>query len=528
MVVLFEDPRHLPLGTFLMQVFITLVVCKFLAKLLSFIRQPQVIGQIIAGIIFGPSILGNIPAWTNAIWPASSLKTFSLIANLGLIFFMFFLGLELDLDQIKRSWKITLPVAAVSIIIPVGIGCAVSLWLYEDNGGLSTSKAAFILFIGSGFGFSAFPVLATLLNAMGLLNKPIGVQTISLAAVEDIVVWVILAIASAFSSGGSALQGLYTLLLTLGFIAIMVVIIRPILKWIHGYYMRKDNDTNAYLVVCCFLLLLVASFTTEVMGIHAFFGAFVSGLCIPRKGELSDFLAIRIELIIVEFFLPLYFANSGLNTQLNLLNTGKAWWTLVVLVLMASTAKIVPVTLVSKLCTKKPWFYCLSMGVLMNTRGIVQLVVLNIGVELGVIAPKIFAIFVLMATILTFLTSPILSMLYRKNYDIRKLSVANMAGDLRDIREHDKNTNDFKYDTDPSETNSNSDTNNNDSKCSSIKSSGNSSTSLPSHQAIVRFDDQINYEGINSNTNKQKSTRVERPPVTMNLDGRPSIYMTRF
>ncbi|CAF1530076.1 unnamed protein product [Adineta steineri] len=363
---------------------------------------------------------------------------------------------------------------------------------------------------------------------MGLLNKPIGVQTISLAAVEDIVVWVILAIASAFSSGGSALQGLYTLLLTLGFIAIMVVIIRPILKWIHGYYMRKDNDTNAYLVVCCFLLLLVASFTTEVMGIHAFFGAFVSGLCIPRKGELSDFLAIRIELIIVEFFLPLYFANSGLNTQLNLLNTGKAWWTLVVLVLMASTAKIVPVTLVSKLCTKKPWFYCLSMGVLMNTRGIVQLVVLNIGVELGVIAPKIFAIFVLMATILTFLTSPILSMLYRKNYDIRKLSVANMAGDLRDIREHDKNTNDFKYDTDPSETNSNSDTNNNDSKCSSIKSSGNSSTSLPSHQAIVRFDDQINYEGIKSNANKQKSTRVERPPVTMNLDGRPSIYMTRF
>ena len=121
-------------------------------------------------------------------------------------------------------------------------------------------------FIGSGFGFSAFPVLATLLNAMGLLNKPIGVQTISLAAVEDIVVWVILAIASAFSSGGSALQGLYTLLLTLGFIGIMVLIIRPILKWIHGYYLRRNEDTNVYLVVGCFLLLVVASFTTEVMG----------------------------------------------------------------------------------------------------------------------------------------------------------------------------------------------------------------------------------------------------------------------
>jgi len=120
--------------------------------------------------------------------------------------------------------------------------------------------------IGSGFGFSAFPVLATLLNAMGLLNKPIGIQTISLAAVEDIVVWVILAVASAFSSGGSALQGLYTLLLTLAFIAIMVIIIRPILQFIHGYYLRRNNDTNVYLVVGCFLLLVAASFTTEVMG----------------------------------------------------------------------------------------------------------------------------------------------------------------------------------------------------------------------------------------------------------------------
>ena len=125
---------------------------------------------------------------------------------------------------------------------------------------------SFFLFLGSGFGFSAFPVLATLLNAMDLLNKPIGIQTISLAAVEDIVVWVILAIASAFSSGGSALQGLYTLLLTIAFIAIMIFIIRPALKWIHGYYLRRENDTNVYLVVGCFLLLLIASFTTEVMG----------------------------------------------------------------------------------------------------------------------------------------------------------------------------------------------------------------------------------------------------------------------
>ena len=160
---------------------------------------------------------------------------------------------------------------------------------------------------------------------MNLLNQPIGIQTISLAAVEDIVVWVVLAVASAFSSGGSALQGLYTLLLTLAFIAIMMVIIRPIFGRIHGYYLSHEDDCNVYIVVGCFLLLLIASFTTEVMGkypvvficksdgffdqlicigIHAFFGAFIAGLCVPRKGELVEFLSIRIELIIVEFFLP--------------------------------------------------------------------------------------------------------------------------------------------------------------------------------------------------------------------------------
>ncbi|CAF0722077.1 unnamed protein product [Didymodactylos carnosus] len=399
-----------------MQVFITLIVCKLLAKLLSFIRQPQVIGQIITGIIFGPSVLGYAPGWTNAIFPKSSLTSFQLIANLGLIFFMFFLGLELELDQIKKNWRFTLPVVCTSILIPVGVGCAASLWLYDMNGP-TTSKASFILFIGSGIGFSAFPVLASLLNNLGLLTKPIGVQTISLAAVEDIAVWVILAVASAFSNGGSALQGLYTLLLTLAFIIIMALIIRPILGRIHSYYLKRDNETNIYLVVGCFMLLVVAAFTTEVMGIHAFFGAFIAGLCIPRKGTLTDFLALRIELIIVEFFLPLYFCNSGLQTQLNLLDNGTSWWTLVVLVLLASTAKIVPVSIATKFATKQPWEYCLSVGVLMNTRGIVQLVVLNIGVQLKVLSPKIFAIFVLMATLMTMMTSPLLYLLYKRRYE---------------------------------------------------------------------------------------------------------------
>ncbi|CAF1121127.1 unnamed protein product [Adineta steineri] len=446
MVVLLENPHKSELATFLMQVFITLIVCKILGKILSFIRQPQVIGQIIAGIIFGPTVLGNIPGWSDYIWPKSSLPVFQLIANLGLIFFMFFLGLELNLTEIKANWKTTVPVACSSIIVPVGIGCAVAVWFHELNDGLLVSKAAFMLFIASGFGFSAFPVLATLLNAMNLLNEPIGIQTISLAAVEDIVVWIILAVASAFSSGGSALQGVYTMLYTLAFIIVMVFIIRPIFNRIHAYYLRHDDDCNLYVVVGCFLLLVLGAFTTEMMGIHAFFGAFIAGLCIPRKGELIEFLSLRIELIIVEFFLPLYFANSGLNTRLTLLNTGRIWWTLCVLIILASVAKIVPVTLATRLCTRKPWYYCTSMGILMNTRGIVQLIVLNIGVELNILSPVIFAMFVVMATVLTFSTSPILYLLYRRKHDPTKLEDSNNAQSLQLILEEENNRNDHQDD----------------------------------------------------------------------------------
>lgn len=229
----------------------------------------------------------------------------------------------------------------------------------------------------------------------------------------------------------------------------------------------------------------------------------------------------------------LYFANSGLNTRMNLLNTGQAWWTVVVLILLASISKIVPVTLVSRLCSKKPWFYCLSIGVLMNTRGIVQLVVLNIGVQLGVLSPRLFAIFVLMATVLTFLTSPILSLLYRKNYDIRKLSVPNVAAQLRESR--DRNINDMTENDDENDdsnnqivTISNGEVLSNGSKQLSIQSNRKSTGTLGANGAVgVTFDDQINYMGYSPNPDGSESPTPRAEPVPSHLPRR-SISMTRF
>jgi Kef-type K+ transport system membrane component KefB len=234
------------------------------------------------------------------------------------------------------------------------------------------------------------------------------------------VVWVIVAIATALAKGGPSIYGLYTLLLTFAFVLIMLLIVRPILNRIHRYYVRRNDEHNIYLIVICLLVLLAGSFTSEVINIHAFFGAFIAGLIIPRgkKGtSLHEFLSIRIELFCIEFFLPLYFTNSGLKTHLYLLNTGQAWYTLFALVGIAAITKIIPLALITKLITRKTqtWSYAFAVGILMNTRGIVQLVVLNVGVELDVLSPLVFSIFVVTAVILTFFTSPLLYLVYLRN-----------------------------------------------------------------------------------------------------------------
>ncbi|CAF1201920.1 unnamed protein product [Adineta steineri] len=421
---LFEDPRTDLLSIFLLQVFITLILCKILGKILSFIHQPAVIGQILAGIILGPSALGFIPGFSSFLFAPHTLDSLQLVSSLGLIFFMFYLGLKMDPNEIRHGWRQTLPIATASIAVPVAVGCVVSLWLYKMVSP-DINKIAFMLFIGSGIGFSAFPVLASILQANNIITTPLGVLIISIAAIEDIVVWVILAIATALSEGGPSIGGLYTLLLTFAFLLIMFIIVRPLLSLLHRYYFRRNDEHNIYLIVICLLILVAAAFTSEIINIHAFFGSFIAGLIIPRQpkgSNLHEFLSVRIELFCIEFFLPLYFTNSGLKTHLYMLNTFQIWYTLVSLVFIVSLAKIIPVTLMTRLITRKTqtWSYAFAVGILMNTRGIVQLVVLNVGVELGILSPIIFSMFVVVAVILIFFTTPVLYVVYLKNNAITK------------------------------------------------------------------------------------------------------------
>ena len=373
---LVADPTHDDaLSLFLIQIVIILVLVRILAKVLGRLRQPPVIGEIIAGIFLGPSIFGYIPNFSATIFPTSSLTVITVFAQIGLIFFMFFLGLEVDIALLTRNWRAAAPVAITSIIIPFGCGVGISFWFYDIEP-TTADQVTFLLFMGTSFSFTAFPVLARLLTSFRLLDAGVGVHALSIAAIDDVLAWCVLAITLSYAGGGSAVQGVYTMLLVIAFVLVVVFIARPFLMWAGLYFARRTADAQAKgpgaeefsrdYVALLFFLLACASIWTEIIGVHAFFGAFAFGVAVPKSIDLYvdqgiehyglvEYLAPKIELLVVEFFLPLYFANSGLSTQLGTLNSGELWGKAVALIIIATAAKMGPVTLMTRLTST--YFY---------------------------------------------------------------------------------------------------------------------------------------------------------------------------
>ena len=339
------------LSLFLVQIVIILVLVRILAKLLGKLRQPPVCGEIIAGILLGPSAFGYIPGFSSTIFPTSSLVIITVFAQIGLIFFMFFLGLEVDVLLLTRNWRAAAPIAIASIICPFGAGIGISFWFYGIEP-TNATQTTFLLFMGTAFAFTAFPVLARILTSFRLLESGVGVHALSIAAIDDVLAWCVLAITLSYAGGGSALNGLYTMLLVVAFVLVVVFVARPFMVWAGLFFHTRKHsgdEFNRDYVAILFFLLACASIWTEIIGVHAFFGAFAFGVCVPKEHGLVEYLAPKIELLIVEFFLPLYFANSGLSTQLGSLDTGDLWGKAIALIVIATVAKMGPVTLMTRL-----------------------------------------------------------------------------------------------------------------------------------------------------------------------------------
>lgn len=401
---------------FIAQVIIIIVAARFIGYLFRLIRQPQVVGEMAAGILLGPSLFGWVaPDAFRLFFPDHSLGFISALSQLGLIIFMFLIGLELDLSILKGRRRTALAAGLSSIVVPFGLGLLLALVLYSEHGPSDISLPVFGLFIGTAMSITAFPVLARILTERKLLRTELGAVAIACAALNDLTGWIILALVLVLARAGETDLPLWLTILGSGvYLALMMGPVRGLMRRLENRIQRRGEITQDALAVIL-VVGLASAWVTEWLGIHALFGAFMAGIAMPRRAGIVHALIEKLNDYTVVLLLPLFFAYTGLRTSIGLLAEPGLWFEGALVILVAVVGKFAGATLPAR-ATGMSWRDAGALGALMNTRGLMELVMLNIGLDIGVITPTIFAMLVLMAVVTTFMTSPAVEWIYFRRF----------------------------------------------------------------------------------------------------------------
>jgi Kef-type K+ transport system membrane component KefB len=455
----FEDP----LTRLFVQLILIVLAARVCGSLMRKAGQPAVIGEMIAGILLGPSLMGWLwPGFFQMVFPPASLGTLRMLSQIGVCLFMFVIGMELDVAQLKQQARTAVFVSQVSILFPYLLGVLSALWLFPSLAAPGTTFLAFALFIGISMSITAFPVLARILEERGLTKTALGSTALACAATDDVTAWTVLAFVVAIVKAGGLAPAVLSIVLVLLFVAVMLFWIKPrVPHWLsylapppgsspspatkereragervvlfdgisrrlqteatsspqpsppfHGGEgvlpeVSRGRGQDATVMVAVIVFLFACAFVTDMIGIHALFGSFLAGIAMPSRGEFRNSLRVRLEHFSSVFLLPLFFAFTGLRTQIGLLQAPAGWLICLALVAVATLGKLGGSMLAARM-TGINWVDSFALGALMNTRGLVELIALNIGYDLGILSPPIFTMLVLMALVTTGMTGPLL------------------------------------------------------------------------------------------------------------------------
>jgi Kef-type K+ transport system membrane component KefB len=397
-----------PFALFLLQLLVILVVTRVAGWLLRKCGQPTVIGEIAAGIILGPSVCGAIwPSTIQALFPKTSLGTLSIVSEMGLVLFMFVIGIELDAAVVRKKARQSFIMSVASIVLPFALGLILAFQLYQHYAASGARFLGFALFMGIAMSITAFPVLARILRERGLETSRLGVLALSCAAADDVAAWCILAAITAIIKAQGLTGFGLTITFCIAYVIFMLLVVKPLL---HKLLLKQGTEGGfpRYLIPTMLGGMLASSWLAQVIGIHSLFGAFLFGLAIPVEWPYRRAFIARVEDVAGVLLIPVFFAITGLRTQIGALSSFNDWGICLLIIIVAIAGKFGGGVLAARF-TGERWRDATALGALMNTRGLMQLIVVNIGYDLGILSPAIFTMLVIMAIVTTTMTAPVLN-----------------------------------------------------------------------------------------------------------------------
>ncbi|WP_370574790.1 cation:proton antiporter [Methanomethylovorans sp.] len=396
-----------PLGLMFLQIAVIVLMARIFGFIFAIMGQPSVIGEMTAGIVLGPSVVGIWwPQLSNFLFAPASLGWMETLSNLGLVLYVFIVGLELDPSLLKNKAHTALIVSHASIVVPFFLGVTLAYFIFTGFAPEGITFLSFSLFMGIAMSLTAFPVLARIIQERKLTQSTLGTLALTCAAADDVTAWCLLGAVVSIIRAETILTFFVTVMMSIFYVLFMFYVVRPILRFFGERFATQEKVSKGFIALL-FVVLFLSAFATEAIGIHALFGAFLAGMMMPIQSDFRQLLISRIEDVSLVILLPMFFAINGLKTEIGLLNESYLWFICVLIILVAVAGKFGGSAAAARY-TGQSWANSLALGALMNTRGLVELVVLSIGYELGILTPTVFTMMVLMALVTTFMTRPML------------------------------------------------------------------------------------------------------------------------